>query len=165
MDKRSTSTVIVLPIHPEYAHAIMAGRKKVEFRKKNIPDSITHVVVYATSPEKKVLGYFSVAEVVKAHPSTLWERFESVGGIDNRLFDEYYSGQSYGLGIVIGDVVEIDKPFELRDVNGILSAPQSFVYYRPNDWRNLKRRKRKVAPGATNKSLEPTARASFLRGS
>lgn len=120
----------------------MGGMKKVEFRKTNVPTSITHVVVYATSPEKKVVGYFSVDEVVKASPATLWERFGSAGMIDETPFFGYYAGQQYGLGILVGQVLELERPFTFTARNGDLSVPQSFSYFNGRDWRNLKRRKK-----------------------
>ena len=58
MAAKANKDVILLPIFPKYAQAIFEGTKKVEFRKLNIPQTISHVVVYSTAPTQKIIGYF-----------------------------------------------------------------------------------------------------------
>jgi predicted transcriptional regulator len=146
MAEKANNNVIVLPIHPKYANAIMDGTKKVEFRKINIPESIKYIVVYSTAPQKKVIGYFSVRGIVKTSPAALWEQFGSMGMINEKAFFEYYAGQQYGLGILVGDVSLLGQPCSFPAVNGDLNVPQSFAYCSSNDWRNLKRRKKVEKP-------------------
>ncbi len=89
---RTGRNVILLPIFPGCAWAIIDGRKKVEFRKLNIPVDIENVVIYSTSPEKKIVGSFSVSKITKATPEKLWQDFKDIGYVDKEFLFEYYSG-------------------------------------------------------------------------
>ena len=93
MVARTGRNVILLPISPGYASAIIEGRKKVEFRKLNIPVNIENVVIYSTSPEKKIVGSFSLSKITKATPEKLWQDFKEIGYVDNEFVFEYSSGQ------------------------------------------------------------------------
>jgi len=50
---------------PEYAFAILNGTKRYEFRKAMFRKDVDKVVVYATAPYKKVIGYFKVGRSVR----------------------------------------------------------------------------------------------------
>ena len=119
--------VILLPIFPGYARAIIEGRKKVEFRKLNIPVNIENVVIYSTSPEKKIVGSFSVSKITKATPEKLWQDFKDIGYVDKESLYKYYSGHEYGLAIHIGKVKRVNKPFPLAKIKR-QNPPQSFTY-------------------------------------
>ena len=67
--------VALMSIHPEYANAILAGRKTVEFRKRPIGDDVTHVIVYATAPTGAVVGAFTVTGQDTTSLTRLWETF------------------------------------------------------------------------------------------
>lgn len=56
---------VLLSIKPEFTHKIFDGTKKYEFRKKVFKDeNIRKVIVYASSPEKKVLGEFDIDRIL-----------------------------------------------------------------------------------------------------
>jgi len=61
MDKNKTKHVIALAINPVYAHAILSGKKTVEFRRNGVPTAIKNIVIYSTKPDQKLLGYCDVA--------------------------------------------------------------------------------------------------------
>ena len=48
-------TFAVLPVKPRWADALLAGTKKWELRTKPLPLGVP-VALYATAPEKKVVG-------------------------------------------------------------------------------------------------------------
>ncbi len=60
MASAAIGRVALFSIHPQYAEAILAGTKSVEFRRTPLADDVTHVVVYATAPTKMVVGIFEV---------------------------------------------------------------------------------------------------------
>lgn len=70
-----TPTVVLLPIKPEFARPIMNGTKTVEFRKTVFAQTPTHVVVYASSPVKRILGYFEVDAVDVDAVDALWAKY------------------------------------------------------------------------------------------
>ena len=117
-----------MSIHPHWADAIMDGRKRVEFRRARFSRQISHVVVYATSPIRRVVGYFEVAGVTAAEPETLWQQFADVGGIEAEAFRGYFEGAESGVAISVGKVQELSAPVELTAILPFAAVPQSFCY-------------------------------------
>ncbi len=142
MAKETNSNVILISIHPEYANAIFSGEKKVEFRKVNIPKTVNYVVLYVTAPVQKIVGYFSIKEVIEDTPSKLWTKFEQISGTTIDFFNKYYSQQETGLGLLVKDVSILKNPFPLDKAGIGATPPQSFKYVNTRLWRNLKRRKK-----------------------
>jgi len=120
--------VILLSILPRFANAILRGEKQMEFRKTSICKSATHVLVYSTSPEMRLLGLFEVLNVHIDSPEALWRRFGKVGKINRRDFFDYYDGYNQAVGLEVGKVWKFSRPLELRVVRKDLRPPQSFTY-------------------------------------
>lgn len=127
-DSPVVGRVAVMSIHPRYANQILAGAKRVEFRKRPLARDVTHVVVYATAPVSAVVGAFTVEGQHTLTPGDLWNRFAEVGGIDSESFDAYYAGRAAGTGITVGQVLAPATPLGLRDRLGLTRPPQSFQY-------------------------------------
>jgi len=141
MAANTNGSVILLPLYPKYARAVMAGTKTVEFRKANVPRNVTHVVVYATAPEKMILGYFSVKRTVVASPAVLWRRFARRGRVEQKDFQIYYRGADLGVAIIVDSVYRYIRPMA-ADLNGALRPiPQSFKYVSRFEWRRFSLRK------------------------
>ena len=141
MAKAANNKVIMISIHPEYANAIFRGEKKIEFRKLNIPQNIDYVVLYVTTPEQKITGYFSIKEIIQDKPSELWRRFSHISGTTKDFFNKYYKDQEIGLGLLVDEVNIFKNPCTLEQIGSGTRPPQSFLYIDSKFWRNLKRRK------------------------
>ncbi|OQW98197.1 MAG: hypothetical protein BWK74_05140 [Desulfobacteraceae bacterium A6] len=78
---------VLLSIKPEFAEMIFSGTKKYEFRRsvfKN-PDVKT-IVVYASSPVRKVIGEFEIGAIINDELAALWERTKKYAGINEDYF-------------------------------------------------------------------------------
>jgi predicted transcriptional regulator len=128
MASSSTRSVVLLPIKPRYAMPIMDGTKRVEFRKRNFGREVSHVVVYSSSPVKKVVGFFEIHDIVEDAPQRLWRRFAQVGGIDRADYDRYFSEAPRGVAIKVGRVHALRRPFPLEQLEPGLRPPQSYAY-------------------------------------
>ena len=128
MVENSDRNVVLMSIHPKFAQLILSGKKKVEFRKTRFNHQISHVVIYATSPIKKVVGYFEVQNIKVAPPKDLWESYSEVSGIEPKFFQEYYKNTSEGVAIEIGNVYQLKLFLSLNYISKSLIAPQSFIY-------------------------------------
>lgn len=117
-----------MSVHPQYAEAIMDGRKKVEFRKRPLAEDVTVVWVYATAPVQRVVGYFAAGPSVTAEPSVLWRRFRRVGCIDRSDFDRYYGASAVGSGIQILSATRLVAPLPIADLLPSGVPPQSYAY-------------------------------------
>lgn len=128
MGEIAPSRVALMSIRPEFAHAILAGTKTVEFRKRPVAKDVTHILVYATLPVGSVLGWFSVKDQSTKSPKDLWKQFGRVGGIAKERFLAYYGQRDLGTGIMVGDVGLFADPLSLNELGQITRPPQSFQY-------------------------------------
>lgn len=128
MGKPTSGRVALMSIHPVYANAILAGTKRVEFRKRRLADDVSHVIVYATAPTSAVVGVFEVAGQITLSPSTIWKRFRTVAGISKAGYEAYFEGYTSATGIEVGNFWGFTNPLHLYDDLGIRRPPQSFQY-------------------------------------
>ena len=123
-----TLTNVILSIKPIYAQAIMSGEKKVEFRKKIFKRQVDKIFVYSSSPEQKIIGYFTISEIIKGEPKDLWNDYNTVGGIKREDFFNYYKNSETGYSIKIDKVERFSKGKEPSEFFEKFSAPQSYIY-------------------------------------
>lgn len=131
MAERDFVRLALLSVHPEYAEALLEGKKQVEFRKRALAADVTHVAIYATMPVGRIVGVFSVREQVTDSPPALWKRFRRVAGISQDRFLAYYDGYQHGVGIRVRDMMALDEFLTLEDAFGISRPPQSVQYFEP----------------------------------
>ena len=93
---------LLLSIKPEYAEKILLGKKKYEFRRtifKN--EAVSKVIIYATSPIKKIIGEFEIEDILTLNTFELWEKTMKHSGINKEFYDDYFSGKDKGHAIKI----------------------------------------------------------------
>ena len=119
---------VILSIKPEFANKIFEGTKRYEFRRtifKN-PD-VTKVVVYASSPIKKIIGEFEIESILKDNLESLWLKTKNYSGISEEYFFKYFIDKELGFAIKIKNFKKYSTPKCIReDYN--LFPPQSFLY-------------------------------------
>src|SRR3954454_6028367 len=102
--------VALMSIHPQYADAILAGTKRVEFRKRRLAPDVSTVVIYATRPVGRIVGTFEVLGHDVAAPDDLWDRHSAHAGIHAAGFREYFAQTPAAVGILIGGVQRLNEP-------------------------------------------------------
>ena len=122
--------VALFSIHPIYAEAILQRTKLVEFRRQRLPAQVTNVVIYATSPVRRIVGAFEVVAVEPTTPRMAWSMYRYVGAIERRQFERYYSGAANAFVIKVGATTRAVVPFPLGWIDPKLRPPQSFLYLR-----------------------------------
>ena len=125
---KNTLTNVILSIKPIYAEAIMAGTKKVEFRKKFFKREVEKIFIYSSMPKKMIIGYFTILEVIEDTPSNIWKEFKDVGGISEKDFFEYYKNTEKGFSIKIDKVVKFKEEIDPEEFIEEFCAPQSYIY-------------------------------------
>ena len=131
MDDSTDRRVALLSIRPQFAAAILDGGKQVEFRRRAPSSATSHVIVYATAPIKRIVGWFRVEAFEVGSPSVLWERFGDVGGIEAADFARYFDACDWGTAIRVADVSRVEPPAPIEAVGADVCPPQSFRYI---DW-------------------------------
>lgn len=120
---------VLLSIKPEFVEKIFTGEKKFEYRKvlfKN--NKINKVVIYASSPVKKVVGEFEIGDILHTTKKELWESTQDKSGITKEFFDEYFSNTELAYAIEIKETEQYKEPKSLKEDFNISNAPQSFQY-------------------------------------
>jgi predicted transcriptional regulator len=121
-------TTAILPIRPNYVNEILSGNKRVEFRRTRFKRDVTNILIYASTPVKRIVGYFEVGDILEMSPEQAWLEFESDGGIDYKSFFDYYEGASVAYVISICEVVRFENEIMLTELCENLAAPQSYRY-------------------------------------
>lgn len=120
---------VILSIKPCFCKLIFEGVKRYEYRKRVFKrNDIDKVYVYASKPICKVIGYFTIDEVIKDTPSNIWLNTHKEGGITKEYFDAYFNGCDIAHAIKIGELVKLDKPINPKEVLDNFIAPQNFMY-------------------------------------
>lgn len=119
---------VLLSIKPEFAEKIFDGTKKYEYRKCVFKrPGIEKVVVYVSSPIKKVLGEFTIDDVLEDGVESVWEKTSQFSGISEAFYFGYFRHRDTAYAIKIGRTKRYKTAKELSDYN-IRTAPQSFAY-------------------------------------
>lgn len=131
LEPKRNSAIAFLPIKPEYARRIVAGEKRFEFRKASFASPVSHIVIYASTPVKKIIGVAAVTSIDICSPSATWENTKHAAGISRRAFREYFYGKKLACAIVIDEVKELDRWVSPHEIVEGFKVPQSFVYVKP----------------------------------
>jgi predicted transcriptional regulator len=120
----------LISIHPTYADAIVAGEKTIELRRR-IPElaSGTRLWIYATRPTAAVVGFATIQDVARAHPTTIWKKHRNGTGVDHSSFRAYFNGSEEGVAILLEaarrvDPITIDQ---LRKIRYSFHPPQVLI--------------------------------------
>lgn len=120
---------VLLSIKPRYVEAILKGNKRYEFRKNIFRNKdVENVYIYATSPVKKLVGFFKVGNILEDHPVCLWDQLKEFSGLNELEFFSYFGGNKRGFAIEIRGVAEFLNPLDPRDFIPSFVPPQSFCY-------------------------------------
>lgn len=80
---------ILLSINPEHVENILKGIKKYEYRKIACRRRVDKIIIYSTTPIKKVVGEAEVIDILQKEKDELWHETENESGITKIFFDEY----------------------------------------------------------------------------
>jgi predicted transcriptional regulator len=127
----SLSNEILVSIKPKYAHQILSGAKLVEIRKKfSSRWTGCRAVLYASSPEKALVGEATVRSITSGSPAEIWARFGPSIGCSPDEFDDYVGSTAQVSAIELDNAVPYKEPIGLAQVSHLvqedLRPPQSF---------------------------------------
>ena len=122
---------ILISIKPQYARGILAGTKVVEIRKRFSDKWVgCRAVLYASSPQKAIIGEATVRSVVVGSPMDIWNEFGQSVGCSFVEFDAYVGSSKEVNAIELDDVVPYEEPISLAQMSHLLQEelrpPQSY---------------------------------------
>lgn len=118
---------ILLPIKPEYANRIVEQTKLYEYRKNICKKNIDKIVIYSTSPVKRIIAEVEVKAVISNTPNKLWNETKQYSGISKTKYMKYFENKDIAFAYELGKVIVYKQPKKLEDI-GIDYYPQSYVY-------------------------------------
>lgn len=118
---------ILISINPEHVNNIISGKKKYEYRRIAAKQDVSSLIIYETTPIKKIVAEAEVLDVLVLPPEQLWHETKASSGISKNFFDKYFSGREVAYAYKLGRVTVYQNPKRLVDF-GVKTAPQSFVY-------------------------------------
>jgi predicted transcriptional regulator len=120
---------IILSIKPKYVEAIKNGTKRYEYRKKIFKrKDINKILVYSSSPVCRIVGEFSIENIISDTPENIWNKTKCYSGIDYINYKKYFSGLDSAFAIKISNLIIYDKAVKLSDVYPDIIPPQSYRY-------------------------------------
>ena len=118
---------IVISINPEHVKNILNGTKKFEYRTKAAKGDINKILIYETTPLKRIVAEVEIIDVLMMSPSDLWNETKEYSGITKAFFDSYFDNRKVAYAYKLGEVKAYKEPKRLEDF-GLKYAPQSFAY-------------------------------------
>ena len=118
---------IIISINPEHVQNILNGSKKFEYRTKAAKNDVEKIIIYETTPIKRIVAEAEIVEVLMMKPEELWEETKNQSGITKKFFDTYFEGRKVAYAYKIGKVKQYEEPKTLQEF-GLKYAPQSFAY-------------------------------------
>ena len=120
---------IIISINPKHVEHIIKGTKKFEYRTKAAKTDVKKIIIYETTPIKKVVAEAEIEEVLMMNPESLWAETKDQSGITKAFFDSYFKNRKVAYAYRLGKVKVYEEPKSLQEF-GLRYAPQSFVYVR-----------------------------------
>jgi len=122
---------VFLSVKPRYARAILSGDKTVEVRRR-FPDldEGTIIVIYASSPERQVLGSVTLTGVERTTSAAVWDGYSAHIGIDRESLEEYLDDATSAALLRVSAPIRWSRPVPLHEVRSAaeVEPPQSFRY-------------------------------------
>jgi predicted transcriptional regulator len=128
MAQKQIRDIVLISVHPEFSELIIAGNKKVEFRKVRFARDVSHIVIYATAPISRIVAYCEINSIDIQNPNKLWSKYSDISGINKKRFFAYYLGYDLGVAIELGRVIRLHTPLEISSLSFSISPPQSYLY-------------------------------------
>lgn len=118
----------LLSIKPKYIEEINNGSKLYEFRKSIFKNDVDVIIVYASSPTKKIVGQIIVDKIIVDTPQNLWSKYQKHSGIIKEEFFEYFKNKEKGYAIKIKKYINYNEPIDPYEHNADFTPPQSYAY-------------------------------------
>lgn len=119
---------VLLSIKPEFVEQIALGSKLYEYRKRIFKKQVDKVVIYASKPVGKIVGEFTIEDIIHEEPDVLWKLTKEYSGISKEFFNEYFENREEAFAIKIKNFYEYEEPIDPRIKFDNFTAPQSYMY-------------------------------------
>ena len=117
---------ILLSIKPIYANKILNWEKKFELRKFIPKEKFDTIIIYSSSPEKRIIWEFEVEEIIYEDINKLRDVTKESSCVDKKFFYEYYKWKNKGYAIKVKESKRYKESLPITKYAKF--PPQSFMY-------------------------------------
>ena len=117
---------ILLSIKPIYANKILNWEKLFELRKSIPKEKFDTVIIYSSSPEKRIIWEFKVEWIICENLDKLWNITKRWSCVDKKFFDEYFKWKDKWYAIKVSNPIRYKESFPITKYANF--PPQSFMY-------------------------------------
>lgn len=141
----TTPKTVLISIKPEHVEKILTGQKTLEFRRSWAKYPVDKLVIYSTSPQKRIVAIADIKNLYKGSPNFLWLLSkEKKGGISRRFLYSYFHGKKEGFAIELDNIFTLPVSVDPRLIFKKFTSPQSFCYVSDQDMNILKQEIKEV---------------------
>lgn len=91
-----------LSIKHIYAERIISGIKTIELRKRPIGMELGNLILlYETAPDSIIRGGFIADKTISLPVSKMWDRYNSIMGVEKEFYDSYFENCEVAYGTLI----------------------------------------------------------------
>ena len=103
---------VVISIKPNFAQAIYAGQKTIEFRRR-FPDSMSSrkAWIYETAPVSQITGFVTIAFVETVAVEGALDAALKCGGLTSDKFWAYFAGSETATGALTSTIAPSPEKF------------------------------------------------------
>ena len=121
--------IALMSIQPQFVEEIVKGNKRFEYRKAVFKQDVEKVVIYASKPVGKVIGEFTIKQILQGTPDEVWKVTSLQSGITESYFHDYFNGKEKAFAIEIDTFTPYEGGVPLKAFAPHLKAPpQSYCY-------------------------------------
>ena len=133
--------IVLISIHPKHVAKILSGQKRIEFRRSWAANPVDGLVLYSTSPERRVVAVAKIKKTVVGAPASLWSYAQAHGpGVTRDQLFDYLTGKETAVALHLAEVRCFRLPISLhRLLPSGARPPQSFRYLTEAETTKLKR--------------------------
>jgi len=126
---RQPNSTILISIKPRFVEKILLKKKVFEFRRVWAARPVEAIVIYASSPVRRIVAIAKVEAVHQGSRKALWDLAgEKEGGISHKELYDYFSGKKSGYAVELGRIVKAQQPVDPKLLFSNFRPPQSFYY-------------------------------------
>ena len=118
---------VLMSIKPKFVKQIFEGIKLFELRKKIFRREVKTIIIYESSPTKKIVGEFTIDKIISDTPQKIYLDYGESLGISKNEYFKYFKNVDIAYAIKIKKVIKYEKELTLADFN-LERAPQSYQY-------------------------------------
>ena len=118
---------VLMSIKPKFVKQIFEGTKLFELRKRIFRREVKTIIIYESSPTKKIVGEFIIDKIISDTPQKIYMDYGKYLGISKNEYFEYFKNIDIAYAIKIKKTIKYKKSFNLSDFK-IERAPQSYQY-------------------------------------